>query len=488
MQNYQKAGKYHKLCQVNRNQQNTNRSYNIQAEEEDAIPEHQQGFCRILAGIYTHTSGHIVGAPMAHYNAINESRFTYSHEASYLPVHGLEGIIENQQVSMQFRNIKGKQVTFHKALNYLYRPLELAYMYCYKYYSETEYMNMKEAKKLKLVYFLYTEKHISRDTEVVIKRKTHAVPSFPWNWLCSTKSFLTTLLEPIDKNAFDHRKKQEYCCRFMILFIPFRTKEDLQVDGCYQKAFQKAHQNGKITKEIIEIAENIQTVHNSLASGIPENTLSAETCLIEEGDFENNNDDDDTDNYDELMASIGELFGSLANGDGLKEDSKTFDIQYGNKQIEGTTVPVTALEDAIEISQHPENHRISCEREYTAKRHEATKSELNTLAMTTTISRSQINDTTEKLVINANGTWQSISKWGENEGLDGEQQTAFEILAARYVLSFYEEAISETTPKTYTAFVDNQKKLYKLTRRNHNNRKPLVMFITGPAGAGKCKS
>jgi hypothetical protein len=158
---------------------------------------------------------------MAHYNAINESRFTYSHEASYLPVHGLEGIIENQQVSMRFRNIKGKQVTFHKALNYLYRPLELAYMYCYKYYSETEYMNMKEAKKLKLVYFLYTEKHISRDTEVVIKRKTHAVPSFPWNWLCSTKSFLTTLLEPIDKNAFDHRKKQEYCCQFMILFIPF---------------------------------------------------------------------------------------------------------------------------------------------------------------------------------------------------------------------------------------------------------------------------
>jgi 2-phosphoglycerate kinase len=56
------------------------------------------------------------------------------------------------------------------------------------------------------------------------------------------------------------------------------------------------------------------------------------------------------------------------------------------------------------------------------------------------------------------------------------------------VLSFYEEAISETTSETYTAFVDNQKKLYKLTRRNHNNRKPLVMFITGPAGAGKCKS
>jgi hypothetical protein len=178
---------------------------------------------------------------MAHYNAINESRFSFSHDDSYLPVHGLEGIIEKQQVIMRFRNIKGKQITFHKALNYLYRPIELNYMYTYEYYSRTEYMNMKQAQKLNIAYFLYTKKHVCRDTEVVIMRKNEAVPSFPWNWLCSTRSFLTDLLKPIDVNSFDHRKKQEYCCRFMILFIPFRTKEDLQVDGCYQKGFQAAH-------------------------------------------------------------------------------------------------------------------------------------------------------------------------------------------------------------------------------------------------------
>ena len=426
---------------------------------------------------------------MAHYNAINESRFTFSHEASYLPVHGLEGILEGQQVIMRFRNIRGKQVTFHKALNFFYRPPELKYMHSYMFYSETEFMNKKQADKLKLPYFAYTEKHIWRDTEVVVKRKTHAVPSFPWNWLCSTKSFLTSILHPIDKNAFDHRKKQEYCCRFMILFVPFRTKEDLQIDGCYQKGLQKAHTDGRITKEMIEIAENIQTIHNSLASGIPENTLSAETCLVEEGDFENNDDDDDTDNYDELMATMGELFGSLANGEGLKEDSKTIDILYGNKQMEGTAVPKTALEDAIEIRQHTEHYENQYQTEYTGERFRSKKSQLNTLAMETTISRSQANDNTERTIINANGTWQSISKWGENEGLDGEQQTAFEILAARYVLTFYEEAISETSnSETYAVFVDNKLKLYQLTRRNPDDDEPLCMFITGPAGAGKCKS
>jgi hypothetical protein len=47
-------------------------------------------------------------------------------------------------------------------------------------------------------------------------------------------------------------------------------------------------------------------------------------------------------------------------------------------------------------------------------------------------------------MVNANGTWQSISKWGENQGLDQDQQTAFKILAATYVLSFYDDALDET--------------------------------------------
>ena len=120
----------------------------------------------------------------------------------------------------------------------------------------------------------------------------------------------------------------------MILFVPFRTKKDLQMDGYYQKGFQKAHREGQITIERIHMAESIQTIHNSLALGIPENTLTNKMDLTEAGVLENTNDDDNTRNYDKLLASIGELFGSLANDNGLKEDSKILDIQYGNKQME----------------------------------------------------------------------------------------------------------------------------------------------------------
>ena len=93
--------------------------------------------------------------------------------------------------------------------------------------------------------------------------------------------------------------------------------------------------------------------------------------------------------------------------------------------------------------------------------------------MQTTISRSQANDDlneTEKEIVDANRTWQSVSKWGKNEGLDKEQQTAFEILAAKYVLTFYEEAVVnaavvDTTgleKESYIKFIKKKANLYKL--------------------------
>jgi hypothetical protein len=77
-------------------------------------------------------------------------------------------------------------------------------------------------------------------------------------WLGSTKSFLTSILHPANKDVTDHQKKEEYAFRFMLLFVPFQSREDLQPDGgFYQNALQKAHEEGRITNNMIEIAENI---------------------------------------------------------------------------------------------------------------------------------------------------------------------------------------------------------------------------------------
>ena len=362
----------------------------------------------------------------------------------------------------------------------------------FEYYSETEFMLISKAIQANQDHFEYKEDHLFHKTEAVIYRKRKAIPTFPWNYLCSTSSFIGSILDPVDKNATDHEKKEEYAFRFMLLFLPFRTQQDIQVDGSYQKALQIAHEEKRISEEMIQIAENIQTIHNSLASGIPENPLTAETVLLESADFDNTKAKED-DSYEDLLAGIGEMFSTLTTGHGLKKDSKTFDIKFGNRQTEMTTATKPDLETIIEFSNVDGKKRGNGKDTNAANyRYCQTKKFLNTLALETIITRTQANEDqngTGKKRINANGTWQSIVEWGENDGLDMEQQTAFEILTATYVLSFYDEATTEAIDSdNYEAFNEGEKNLRKLARRKTNDTAPLVMFITGPAGAGKCKS
>jgi hypothetical protein len=157
-------------------------------------------------------------------------------------VHGLEGILKGTTITMQMRNLHGKQIGFHTAFNYLYRPPELEKMSLYTLYCETKYIKISEAKKIGIEYFEYTEQHLFRKIEAVAYRKTTAVRMFPRNWISSTRNFLTSILHTIDKDEPDHHTKEEYAFhRFLILFVPFRSREDLKTDDCYQSAFQRAY-------------------------------------------------------------------------------------------------------------------------------------------------------------------------------------------------------------------------------------------------------
>ncbi len=75
--------------------------------------------------------------------------------------------------------------------------------------------------------------------------------------------------------------------------------------------------------------------------------------------------------------------------------------------------------------------------------------------------------------------------WAQIAGLDPEQQVAFEVLAATYVLTFYDEASENSTDEI--EFRENKARLLQLARRKPTTESPLRMFVTGPAGAGKCK-
>ena len=81
---------------------------------------------------------------------------------------------------------------------------------------------------------------------------------------------------------------------------------------------------------------------------------------------------------------------------------------------------------------------------------------------------------------NATGSVHSIIPWCQNDRLDTNQQIAVEIMASTYVLTFFSDAEYDTIPS------EREQDLRKLSRERGNTDEKLRMFITGPAGAGKC--
>jgi hypothetical protein len=121
-------------------------------------------------------------------------------------------------------------------------------------------------------------------------------------------------------------------------------------------------------------------------------------------------------------------------------------------------------------------------------------SELNTLTMQNFITRNNEEETKEdssgNVKVDATGSWKSILAWGRKANLDPEQQTAFEILAATYVLTFFEEGDIDCGNPSQASIMEHfeteKEKLRQLARRKPDQERPLRLFVTGPAGAGKC--
>lgn len=86
---------------------------------------------------------------------------------------------------------------------------------------------------------------------------------------------------------------------------------------------------------------------------------------------------------------------------------------------------------------------------------------------------------------NANGTCVSIEQWGSNNGLDNEQQIAFELIVRTFVLSFFDNLEQDIIDMTH--LMEEGKNL-KLLVRNENEMGPMRLFVTGPAGSGKCEN
>jgi hypothetical protein len=126
---------------------------------------------------------------------------------------------------MQFQNLNGKQVGFHKAFSYLYQPIPMEHIPPYPFYSETKFINILKAHKDGIKYFEYTKNNLFHATKAVVYCKKMTVPMFPWNWLGLTKLFLTLFLHPTDTDIIDHQNNKNVHLFYAIVsFFPIQQR------------------------------------------------------------------------------------------------------------------------------------------------------------------------------------------------------------------------------------------------------------------------
>jgi 6-pyruvoyl-tetrahydropterin synthase len=417
---------------------------------------------------------------MAHYITLHDSRFRRSHDHSFVPVFGLEKFLDDEEMVMTFKKVGKQQKAVHRYMDFTYRPAAFEDMCAYQFFEEIEVDYKAKFPKDKESFELQ-EAHPMAETKVAIYRQCEAVPVFGWSWLPSTEG-LGPLLEPVSETHPFWAKREEYCKRFLILFYPFRDRGDLLSGDVanYQEKFRAVIPD--IDERMLEVANNIQNISNSLKSKMPGNILLDSTDLEEEiaADKEHQSNGEDND-YTNLLSDMQSYLTSIG-GDGsdnMTEEATAFEPNFATYTNAGEVI--TSDEEAfayINTTAIPADDE-NTNTQKPERRWHTTTAELNTLLMTTRTV------TTENQHTPVDGSADSIIQYGRDRQLDPEQQLAFQIITATYVLTFFEEAVSD--PIVNFPRVDEERAKLNLLAKplNPESTDHLRLFVTGPAGAGK---
>jgi hypothetical protein len=454
------------------------------------IPPSQEGFRRLLAGIYTQTSAHIVAAPMAHYLALHGSRFRFSHDSHNLPVIGIENYLLGQNTTGTMRIKNGKPVWYHQAMDYIYRDQELEHLNMLQFCQKMETIWTSEAEKRGCEFFAFTENHAFRESHCIVYRTKTCVASFPWNWLGSTAEFEFSLTIPVASTHKDYSSREDYCRKFLMLFVPFRNLHDLKKNfNTFQEGFRYLQTMKKIPDDVKRFANNIQDIHNSIRVSMPTNMLSDATFLDDDTMDDTTNNLCSTDEQEaHLLATIETTLAETANIPvALSSTATNVSPQFLSSTNEVPKMvfesigamqvvdPNAVVYETIDFQSANESDNEI----HVPSRFVTTVSELNTLVYRSLLVPEDSN--LHNQTSNATGSVASIIEWCKNDRLDTNQQIAVEIIVATYILTFYEDASAGE------AILHEKEGLCRLARQRPNTNETLRMYITGPAGAGKCK-
>lgn len=459
-----------------------------QEEDQDGIDQfllQQVGFKRLILAVMIHTNSLVIAAPMAHYIAFNGSRYRFSHERQHIPLRSLSMILRGESVSMHLsiektKNNKTKRVPFCSAMNYLLRPDHPDFEKMnpwdfWRNYKVIERSKDKETDTQDI--FEFAPSHPKRDKTVLVRRQVPVVPKVDWTFFGDAKSLTYRITE---KHKNPTTGDEEHCRRLLLLFSSYRTEKDLTsyVAGkeawSYAKTFHTLWVTGKLSA-YEPYMQNIQNIRNSLDAGTMGDKHLVDTDEVIDDEEENDEDDE----LNALQSHIASFFNAPVSKTTTEEPTNF--VNEFQKDDLLTMAHSTVNNKNSVIEKYNTTKKAATDKISVQFRQQCSPYTLNALIKSSFLLEHEI-DTT----VICTGSAESIIKFGTQNKLDLGQQHAFEVLCATVILTFVDDSIKgELDNDLIRELHKSREALSDLSRESCRGEKPLRLFLTGPAGAGK---
>ena len=241
---------------------------------EEVLPDFAEGLKRMLTSLYGHTSNNVLSSTMATKLLIDGERFKFSHDFKSIPLkHLIEWLSGEEHLEFKLRKVriddnKYEHVQDMFINNMIYRPIELEDLGCYDMISRYELKrkkkekinsesNLIESKKT----FNLVQEHPSHKCMVMSERKHIVIPCIDSLNLLPNIADLYQKEATNDPNIIELR--EEYAKIILLLFYPYCTQDDLEINGSYWEKYRFVIDNNKLSPKSLEVCQNIQDVcHN----------------------------------------------------------------------------------------------------------------------------------------------------------------------------------------------------------------------------------
>ena len=182
----------------------------------------------------------------------HKSRFVFLHETVWCPLKQFILIVNGEDMNAVIR-CNGKVPFFDCAvLHYLCGPIQLESINVFEFYGNYEIVNKtrkNESELLELIYdkfqhpsFNRTKKKFLQGVKKRLKPKLVRICQYVFP---DTKCFGSNVLD--DKSTIN-ASMEIYCRNLLLVLFPFRSKEDLIIEGSYSKRLHSVIYNHELGK------------------------------------------------------------------------------------------------------------------------------------------------------------------------------------------------------------------------------------------------